>query len=393
MNRARNAARISGIVFISLILLACGGKGGDGAEKKAEAKPGEANAQDAAIPVEAAAASRRAIIARYTGTASLEPERQAQVVAKTSGVLLRLHVEEGDKVKAGQLLAELDPDKPRLELARAEANMQRLESDYRRSTELHAKQLVSPEAHDRIKFDLETQRAAFDIAKLDLSYTRIVAPIDGVVSERMVKEGNLIQLHTALFRIDDFDPLHGVLNVPERELTTLRPGLPVTMSVDALPGSSFEGKVARVSPVVDSATGTFRVTTEFHDETGALKPGMFGRIDVVYDERLDALTIPREALIDEDGETSVFVVEIDTTPPPAPKADEKPAKKGEAKAAGAKKPEGPRYVAKRRTIVAGYSTGNDVEVREGLADGDRVITVGRAAVRDGTRVQVLEDAP
>ena len=390
MNIARAAARVGGITLIALALFACG-KGGDGAAPGA--KDGEKVAEDAPIPIEVGTVARRPILASYTGTASLEPERQAQVVAKTSGVLLKLHVEEGDRVKEGQLLAQLDPEKTRLEVARAEANLKRLESDYRRSTELHAKKLVSPEAHDRIRFDLETQRAAHDLAKLELSYTRIVAPIDGVISERMVKEGNLIQLHTALFRIDDFDPLQGVLNVPERELTTLEPGLPVKMHVDALPGRPFEGKVARVSPVVDPATGTFRVTTEFKDPTGVLKSGMFGRIDIVYDERADALTIPREALVEEDGEASVFVVELDTTPPPKKDEDDKPAKKGEAKAAEPKKPEGPRYLATKRRIVPGYASGGVVEVREGLKEGDRVITVGRAAVREGTRVTIVEAAP
>ncbi|HVF35106.1 MAG TPA: efflux RND transporter periplasmic adaptor subunit [Candidatus Saccharimonadia bacterium] len=392
MNRLVRAAGISGIVFTALILLGCGGKPDGKGDAEADGKAEDA-VQETPIPVEVGTAASRPIVASYTGTVTLEPERQAQVVAKTSGVLLRLHVEEGDRVKSGQLLAELDPDKPRLELARASANLRRLESDYRRSTELNARQLVSPEAHDRVKFDLETQAASHEIAKLDLSYTRIVAPIDGVISERMVKEGNLIQLHTALFRIDDFDPLHGVLNVPERELTTLKPGLPVKMHVDALPAHPFTGTVARVSPVVDPATGTFRVTTEFHDPTGTIKSGMFGRIDIVHDERADALTIPREALIEEDGETSVFLVEIDTSPPPKPKPeDEKRAKKGEANAADAKKPPATRYVARRKTVVAGYASGDVVEIREGLAEGDKVVTVGRAAVRDGTKVQLV-DAP
>lgn len=390
MNLLLRAAGISAIVSIAFLLDGCGGK--PGGENAAAGSKSDA-AQETAIPVEAGTAARRPIVASYTGTATLEPERQAQVVAKTSGVLLRLHVEEGDRVKAGQLLAELDPERLRLEVARASANFKRLQSDFRRSTELAAKRLVSPEAHDRIKFDLETQAAAHEIAKLELSYTRIVAPIDGVISERMVKEGNLIQLHQALFRIDDFDPLHGVLNVPERELATLKPGLVVTMRVDALPARPFTGRVARMSPVVDPATGTFRVTTEFHDPTGTLKSGMFGRIDIVHDERADALTIPREALIEEDGETTVFLVEVDTSPPPEPgPGDErkKRARKGEASAADAKKPEGPRYVAKRRTVVAGYASGDVVEIREGLAEGDKVVTVGRAAVRDGTRVHLVE---
>lgn len=328
------------------------GDPGDGKDAK------DGSADDAAVPVETAPAKRESIVASYTGTASLEPDREAQVVAKTSGVLLHLAVEEGDLVKEGQVLARLDPERPKLELSRAQANLSRLQNDFRRAEELFASKLISQESYDKIKFDLDTQRAAFDLAQLELSYTNIVAPISGVLSARMVKEGNLIQLHQALFRIDDFDPLLAVLNVPERELNILRPGLVVTMAVDALPGQSFSGKVQRVSPVVEAQTGTFRVTCEFHDDTRALKSGMFGRVSVVYDERADALVIPREALIEGDGETAVYVVKD--------------------------------AVAHRHAVRVGYAAGDRIEILEGLADGDVVVTVGRAGVRDGARVQVLE---
>jgi membrane fusion protein (multidrug efflux system) len=370
-----------------LILVACGGgpSSGGGGDK-----PGgpEGEAESVAVPIEAGSARKQPIVASYTGTATLEAEREAQVVAKTSGVLLRLRVEEGDRVREGQVLAELDPERPRLQLAQTESNLRRLENDFRRAQELNANKLISAEAFDKIRFDLETQRAAHDLAQLELSYTSIVAPIDGVLSVRMVKEGNLIQLHAPLFRIDDFDPLLAVLNVPERELLTLRPGLAVSMTVDALPTASFVGNVARISPVVDSQTGTFRVTCEFHDETGTLKSGMFGRISVVYDERADALVIPREALSDEDGEAAVFVIVKEEIKPEVPKGED--AKKADPEAKAAK----PRMgtVARRRLVKVGYIAGENVEIREGLAEGDLVVTVGRAAVRDGTEVQVLESA-
>lgn len=365
---------------------------GEGGDKGGKDKP----AAEAMIPVEAAEAKRAPIVANYSGTATLEADREAQVVAKTSGVLLKLMVEEGAHVKAGQVLAQLDPERPKLQVAQAEANLKRLQNDYNRSQDMYAKKLVSSEAYDKIKFDLETQKAAFDLAQLELSYTRITAPIDGVLSQRMVKEGNLIQLNAPLFRIDDFDPLLAVLNVPERELTTLKPGLPVKMEVDALPGKAFEGKVQRIAPVVDSKTGTFRVTCEFSDKTDTLKSGMFGRVDVVYAERSDALTIPREALIEEDGDTAVFVVEMATAKDleAAKKedgkvvqvADKKEEKKDE-------KPATPGLVVHRRAVKVGYASGNLIEVRDGLKDGDRVVTVGRAALREGTRVQVLEAKP
>jgi len=394
-------ARISllAVLALGLALTGCGGGNATGSDKKSDK---DKDAQSAAvIPVEAGLAARGPISASYSGTASLEADREAQVVAKTSGVLLRLHVEEGMHVKAGQVLAELDPDKPKLMVAQSEANMRRLEHDFERAKEMFAKKLVSSEAYEKIQYELDNMRAAYDMARLDLSYTQITAPIDGVISQRMVKEGNLIQLHTALFRIDDFDPLLAVLNVPERELMTLKPGLGATMEVDALPGTKFEGKVARIAPVVDPKTGTFRVTCEFRDQ-GKLKSGMFGRVEIEYDRRLDALTIPRAALIDEDGKTSVFVIaEEDVEDEPADKdkkgaADAKKAEpRADAKKAADAKPAKPvkthkGMVVRRRNIKVGYTSGEKVEVREGLKEGEKVVTVGRAALRDGTEVQVLE---
>jgi membrane fusion protein (multidrug efflux system) len=269
---------------------------------------------------------------------------------------------------------------------------------------MYAAKLTSNEAHDRIRFDLETQRATYDMAKLELSYTRIVAPIDGVISLRMVKEGNLIQLHQALFRIDDFDPLLAVLNVPERELNILRAGLDVAMGVDALPGKTFTGTVARVSPVVDPATGTFRVTCEFRDEANRLKSGMFGRVSVVYDQRADALVIPREALAEADGKATVFIVakqrqseyEREQRELAKARGEKVPEEEADSKEAaqpgdGKKPKDDPELnVARVREVELGYAAGDIVEIRSGLTEGDTVVTVGRAGVRDGTVVSILE---
>ena len=146
--------------------------------------------------------------------------------------------------------------------------------------------------------------------------------------------------------------------------------------------------------MVDSKTGTLRVTAEFHDETGTLKSGMFGRLTVVYDTRRDALVVPREALADEDGETFVYVVEKDPNPPKAKKAEKKSRFSfGSAQAEQVKKPRkpaGPALVVKRKPVTLGYVSGDKVEILSGVPEGARVVTVGRSAVRDGTRVQVIE---
>jgi len=382
-------------LVVAACLIGCGPKSGNDDKRNGsdEAEP--------TVPVEVAAATRKSITASYSGTAALEPENQALVVAKASGILLELLVEEGDQVSAGRLLARLDPEKPRLELARAEANLKRLENEFSRSSDLFTRNLVSSEANDRARFDLETQKAAFDLVKLDLEYTRIVAPISGVISERMVKAGNLIQLQQVLFRIDDFDPLLAVLNVPERELSTIKAGLPVNMHVDAMPGVQFGGTVARVSPVVEAGTGTFRVTTEFRDDKGLLKSGMFGRVSVVHDQRDNALVIPREAILEADSESAVFV--LDKNPPPVDPKEEKLKKDKESsqgmfarwfggKKAESKKPaatEGPVWYARRVVVKLGYLSGADAEVIEGLKEGDQVVTLGKNALREGVRLQIV----
>jgi membrane fusion protein, multidrug efflux system len=378
--RVLRAAGTLGLAALIATLAGCGG-GGSSPEATAQA----------AIPVEVAPASHQAVTANYSGTATLEAVGDAQVVAKTSGIILKLMVEEGMRVEKGQLLAQLDDDAVRNKLVQAEATLKKAQAAFDKSEKGIAKSLIPRADYDRDKFDLETQHAIVEGAKIDLSYTRIVAPISGVIAKRSVKVGNLVTVNQALFQIVDMDPLQAVLNVPERDLGTLKPGQPVHLRVDALPDHDFDGTVARIAPVVDATSGTFRATCEFRDTTKTLKPGMFGRIDVVYDQRHDALVVPRSALVEEDGESAVFVIE----PAPPKKADDKAkekdakkAKTGEAVAAE-KKPEVPLFVAKRRVVKTGYSESDRIEVRDGLKDGERVITIGRNAVRDGTEVTVI----
>ena len=122
----------------------------------------------------------------------------------------------------------------------------------------------------------------------------MTAPISGVIASRSIKTGNFVQINTPIMRIVDVARLEAVLNVPERELATLKAGLPVRLAVDALPGKAFTGTVDRVAPVVDSGSGTFRVVCAFDGES--LRPGMFGRIRIDYDQRADALVVPCAAL-------------------------------------------------------------------------------------------------
>src|SRR5690606_26010114 len=263
---------------------------GDG-EGTAQASVPEQEKPADAIPVEVAKASHRAVAASYTGTGALEARAESQVVAKTSGIAMEVFAEEGQYVKAGQALVRLDADRARLQVAQSAAQVRKLEANYQRAVQLAAQQMVSANDLDQLKYDLANARAVNNLANLELSYTRVVAPISGVVATRSIKPGNFVQINTPIFRIVDDSRLELTLNVPEREIATLKPGQPVSLQADALPGQTFEGTVDRVAPVVDSGSGTFRVICAFAGGE-ALQPGMFGRVRIDYDTRANALVIP-----------------------------------------------------------------------------------------------------
>lgn len=357
------------MVLGTVVLSGCkGDKEADANDKdkteQAADKPGkdgkEGEKKPEAVPVEVVSVGRQAISASYSGTANLEAPGESQVVAKTSGVMVQLLAEEGQVVRKGQVLARLDGDRVRLEAARSAATVHKLENNYRRSQKLRQEKLVSAESDDQIRFELESARASLALARLELSYTNITAPISGVVAQRMVKPGNLVTLNSPVFRIVDNSRLEAVLNVPEREMAVLKQGMPLRMLVDAVPGRVFDGKVDRLSPVMDASTGTFRVVCTFQGNE-VLRPGMFGRIEVVYDQRNNVLTMPRTALLEDEGETAVYVVRSN-------KAVKVPVK-------------------------LGYSNGEFAEIIAGLKEGENVITAGKVAVRDGTEVQVLGAKP
>lgn len=345
-------ARLS-LLALALGLAACKGgpDGGEGKDGKEEANKGPE-----AVPVEVAKAGRRSIAASYAGTAPLEARGEAQVVAKTSGIALRVFVDVGQQVRAGQSLVQIDRDRAALQVAQADAQVRKLEANYRRASQLVDQKMVSVNDVDQLRYDLENARASLRMARLELSYGTVTAPISGVVAARNIKLGNLVQINTPIFTIVDNSRLEATLNAPEREIETLKAGQAVQLSVDALPGKTFEGRIDRVSPVVDSGSGTFRVICAF-DGGGLLQPGMFGRIRIEYDQRANALVIPRTALLEDGNAPAVFTVKA-------------------AKAA-------------RAALKLGYVDGEWVEVREGLREGDPVVVAGKAALREGSAVQVI----
>jgi membrane fusion protein (multidrug efflux system) len=348
------------LIAAALALAACDQANGDSAGK-------DAKDEVPAVPVEVAATRRAEMAAVYTGTAPIESERKAGVVAKVQGEIRQILVDEGQRVREGQMLVRLDGDQIRLQVALAEATMRKLERDYARNTELQAKGLISAVSIDNLKYELEAAKASWELAHLQLSYTEIRSPIGGTITIRAerVKIGNTVMpaggviatSDSALFVVEDLDSLILRINVPERELAKLSVGQLAELSFDAVPGRMFTGKIDLISPYVDPTTATFGVRVRVTETGGLLRPGMFARVAIVYERKLDALQIPRTALLDSDGPPRVFVV-----------------KDGKAT---------------ERAVQLGLSNGAYVEVVTGLKDGEQVVVVGQAAVKPGATVRIV----
>jgi len=347
------------LLAAALVLAACGNANGDSAKDGKEEVP--------AVPVEVAATQRAEMAALYTGTAPVESDRKAFVMPKVQGEIRQVLADEGQRVREGQLLARLDGDKLRLEVALNEATMNKLDRDYKRNLELQQKGLVSATALDNLKYELEAAKANWELARLQLSYCDIRSPIAGTVTQRLdaVKVGNTVtpvggvieSTDSSMFVVEDLDTLMLRVNVPERELAKISVGQSAELTFDAVPNRSFLGKISLISPYVNADTATFAVRIHVTDKDSLLRPGMFARVAIVYERRLDALQIPRTALLDGDGPPKVFVI-----------------KDGKAV---------------ERAVQLGLSNGAWIEVTQGLKDGEQVVVVGHGAVKPGAAVRVV----
>ncbi len=340
--------RVSSTAFACVLLLSACQQG----ESVEEEQPDEDETPP--VPVEVSTPIRGDIFATYSGTAPIEALAEADVIAKVDGEVRELHVEEGDMVSKNQILATLDGDRLRLELSESQARLRKMQRDFERNKELQDKGLISEGDFEKIQYDMEALEASYNLASLELDYTQIRAPIAGVISERYLKLGNTINTGDPVFRVTSFDPLVAYLFVPEREFRQITAGQPVQISIDALAGAPVSATVTRISPIVDPETGTFKITIEMRGVEERVKPGMFGRMSIVYDKHENVIQVPRSAIIERAGESFVFVVEDG--------------------------------VGIRKLVETGFDNNGMVEISSGLTDGENVIIVGHVGLKNEAKV-------
>ena len=313
------------------------------------------------VPVEVAQPFRTDINAIYAATATITSDNDAPVVARVAGEVVELAVEEGDYVAAGQVLARLDGERARLEMLAAKANLKQARTEYERNMDLHERGLISASRFDSLQYQLEALEAAYDLKKLNYEYSIIRAPIAGVVATREIKPGQHLAANDVAFRITDTSELVAYLQIPQAELPKFAAGHEASIEVASVPGEAFAATIARISPTIDTRNGTFRATAVIDNEAGDLAPGMFGRFTIAYEEHTDALVVPANALLDEDDESAVYVVND-----------------GEVV---------------RRLVETGVQTDGMVEILSGLTEDDVIVVVGHSSLRDGSKVLASNDIP
>jgi membrane fusion protein (multidrug efflux system) len=306
------------------------------------------------IPVEVALPERSDIFATYDVTSTIGSDADAPAVARVGGEIIELLVEEGDRVVAGQILARLDGERLRLEMLSAKADLERIRGEYERYTDLAARGLVSEAMFDGLYFDLEELQATYDLARLNYEYSMIRAPIDGLVSARDIKLGQSVEASAVAFRITDTRELLAYLQIPQAELGKFAAGHSATFSVDSRPESQYDATITRISPTIDTRNGTFRATAYIDNSSGEIAPGMFARFTIAYEKHDDALVIPKRALVEEDNQTAIYVVE-----------------NGQVS---------------RRIIRTGIETDGLIEVLDGLGADEEFVVVGQSGLRDGSKV-------
>jgi RND family efflux transporter MFP subunit len=342
------------------------------------------------ITVQMAPATKGDISASMTVVGNLIGLQTVDIVPRTAGRLVTVNVQLGDPVRRGQLLAKIEDfeiveqvkqAEASLEVARAtirqrEADLKVAELNFDRSKNLYQRQLLAKQALDDAESRFLAAQAQLDLAKaqaiqtsarleelqINLGNTRIISPVDGFVGRRNIDPGAWAAQNAPVVSVVDISRLRLVANVVEKDLRLVNIGDPARVEVDAFPGETFKGRIARVSPVLDPATRTAPVEVEIVNSDNRLKPGMYAKVLLTIEERTDTTLVPKVAVVDFEGKRGVWVPE------------------GENKA---------RFAA----VKIGLEDAERVEILAGISPGDRVVTDGAASLRAGDTMVLPGQSP
>ena len=334
---------------------------GSSAAKTFENGATDEGRKEEAVPVEVAALGQGEIEAVLRLSSNLEAEREVQVFAEAPRRVTRLLVEEGDTVRTGQQLVQLQDEEQRSAVAKAEIELKESQRDWERTKELYEQKLVTEQLFTEAGYTVERNELALADARRELGYTQVRAPIAGVVTARLVNLGDHVTENQALFRIVDFDSIVARIYVPEKDMVRLAVGQPARLRADALGGRVFSGAIDRISPVVDPSTGTVKVTVATPRQEG-LRPGMYVDVELVTAVHDGALLVPKRALVYDNDQVFVFRL---------------------------KKEEDRRV--ERLRVDPLLENADFIEPAGGLEAGDRLVVAGQSGLKDNGLVRLPGD--
>ncbi len=311
-----------------------------------------------AVPVVTALPQRRPFGVQIEAVGTALANESVEITSKITNTITAIRFEEGQRVRRGSVLVELDRATVAAELAEAEANLAESRNQFNRGRDLSVTQALSRAQLDQLETSVKTGEAKVAASRARFNETVIRAPFDGRTGFRRVSVGGLVNSGAVITTLDDTSLIKLEFTVPQGFLGELVRGLPVQATVEGLPNRVFDGKVATIGSRIDTVTRSIAVRAELPNADGALRPGMFMSVDVKGRES-PTLMLPEEALVPEQGKAYVYVV-----------ADGR---------------------ASRREVRTGGRLPGVVAVLAGLEDGERVIVEGTQQVRDGALV--AESAP
>ncbi|MDO9277737.1 MAG: efflux RND transporter periplasmic adaptor subunit [Polaromonas sp.] len=282
-----------------------------------------------------------------------------------SGRITQLNFRDGDRVKAGQLLVQLDDRLPMAQVQQALAELSIAEANHKRNQDLVAQNFISRRTVDESAAALQVAEAKLALARATAARLKILAPFDGLAGIRTVNVGDYLKDGADIVNIEDIEAIFVDYRLPERFQSKVRRGQTATVELDALPGRKFKAVLQAIDPLIDANGRSVGVRACIDNRRLQLRPGMFARVNTVFGQRDDARVIPEEAIVPQAGKQ--FVIKL----LPGPDAQ--------------------GFVTQRVEVKVGQRLLGKVEIVDGLEVGDSVIIAGQQRVqRDGTAVRVLD---
>jgi len=356
------------IAIICLLAAGCGSSLGQTGNNKVDAV---SQRPVTAVPVSAVLPIRKAIEEVTRTHERIMAENRVEVTTEVVGRCLSVKFEEGDEVKKGQIMVELDKTEQLAQLRQQKAQELQAERDFERMKKLFAAGIKSEEEYDSVWSSLQQQRETVNQTNEQLRKYTIRAPISGIVTTKAVQLGEIVSSGNPIFTV--IDPKSFMLTVPieESELPRLLPGQRALVTVDALGDEIFETKVRRVGQSIDVASGTVSVILDFaKEDIPKLRESAFARVQMIMDTHENALLVPKEAIVEENSRTFVFVVR-ELAP------EDAPSESGEAE-----------FRAQKIEVSTGLENSDYIEVLDGVNDEDRVVTYGQQTLKSESRIRI-----